>query len=264
MARHLEAVLGGIRPDPLFGRRLRGIVLNRHVAQREGLTSPGAAPLPRAMGRLGRACLLASVVLATSVAGAAGAAQESVPGDPMYSFKLQIEAFRLRVAPVWMRDDLASTALAERLEELETLLVAGEWALAQSAAAAVQSSADALAALAPSGRLVGAERIEAHLASLEALIAGAPDTARGGLERALLAVESDPPGNAYGSGADGIRGNGNTGDGLPPGPANGLDTSSAAADDTPDEAAPVDTSTPTPDPKETKKPKATPKRGDEE
>jgi len=258
--RRLQAVLGGAPLDPLFGRRLRGILLNRHVAMREGLVSTAPTPGGRTMGRLGRACLLASVALAASVASAAAAAQESLPGDALHPFKLQIEEIRMGVAPVWMRDDLASVALAERLNELEHLLLAEEWARAQSAALAVQESAGQLSALDPTGG--GVSRIEGHLATLQALIASAPEAARKGLAQALSAATAvgggDPPGNAYGQQGE-SAGDGNLSNGVPQGNANGQ----ADTGESTDTAGPDPTPSPG-DPKETKKPRTTPKPGEEE
>lgn len=260
VVRRIQAALGATRPDPLFERRLRGMVLNRHVAIREGLAVPSAARQPRVMGRLGRASLFASVAVAASVAGAAGAAQESLPGDALYPLKLQIETVRMRAAPAWLRDEMASIALGERLEELESVLIAGRWDLAHAAATAVQVSATELAVLDPTGRIVAAERIEEHLASLQALIATAPEAARHGLELAVSAAAGDPPGNAYGSGADGVRGHGNTANGsTPPDNAGGQVVGPTPGGNVADEATPEPTSTP--DPTESKKPRPTPKGG---
>ena len=119
MLRRLERALARLEPDPLFRRRLRGQVVNLHVAAREGLIRQ---PRPRrSMGRLGRAVLYGSLMLALSVSAAGAAAQESLPGDLLYGVKLQLEEIRMQVAPPSVRDDLAAMALAERVEELEAL-----------------------------------------------------------------------------------------------------------------------------------------------
>ena len=63
LRRYLEIIRAEIEPDPLFRRRLRGLVVNEFVAAREGVALPARHGV-RAMGRLGRACLYASVALA--------------------------------------------------------------------------------------------------------------------------------------------------------------------------------------------------------
>ena len=91
--RYLAAIRTEIEPDPLFRRRLRGHVMNRYVAAREGqATGRGVA---REMGRLGRAVLYASFALGLSVTGAMAVSQQSIPGDPLYAVKLRIETLRL-------------------------------------------------------------------------------------------------------------------------------------------------------------------------
>ena len=77
------------QPDPFFRRRLRSEVLNRWVATREGLAPVPERPwIGREMGRLGRACLYATVALGVSAASVLGVSQESVPGQPLYPAQL--------------------------------------------------------------------------------------------------------------------------------------------------------------------------------
>ena len=94
MRRYVELVRRDIDPHPLFRRRLRGTVVNRFVAQREG---SAVARRPRAsrMGRLGRACLYASVATAISVGGVMAASESALPGGFFYPLKLSVEDMRL-------------------------------------------------------------------------------------------------------------------------------------------------------------------------
>ena len=108
--RYVERVRADLEPDPLFRRRLRGIVSNQFVAAREGSAIP--ASRPSRMGRLGRACLYASFALGISVGGVMAASRAAIPGDLLYPVKLQIEALRMEALPAEYRDDLAILALS--------------------------------------------------------------------------------------------------------------------------------------------------------
>jgi hypothetical protein len=203
IAARLERHLRRIQPDPLFRRRLRGQIVNRYVAAREGMIP--VQPVRsgrRQMGALGRGVLYASLLTAVTVTAAAAASQESLPGDAMYGVKLQLEDLRMRIAPPGLRDDLAAAALEERLEEVEKLAESGRWNLVDEAAARVATAEEQLDGLAgpqSSGRGLGRseEKIEQHVARLAELIATAPASVRPGLERALEATTADgPPGPA--------------------------------------------------------------------
>lgn len=185
MLRRIEAALGGVEPDPLFRRRLRGEVTNRYVAEREGLLRRPRAR--REMGRLGRAVLYASLGLAVSVSAAGAVADRALPGDLLYVVKLQLEDVRMRVAPPSFRDELAALAVAERVAELERLAAAGSWRLVPEAAARVTAAEEALVAIDPAAGGAAASRA---VAALESVLAGAPPQAAGGLERALANVSS--------------------------------------------------------------------------
>ena len=73
--RYIELIRAELEPDPLFRRRLRGVVVNRFMAAREGLEQP--AHRPSAMGRLGRAVLYSSFALAMSAGGVMAASQQA-------------------------------------------------------------------------------------------------------------------------------------------------------------------------------------------
>jgi hypothetical protein len=199
VAARVERHLRRIQPDPMFRRRLRGLMLNRYVANREGMVE--AAPPPsrrREMGALGRGVLVGSLLTAMGVSAVGAAAQESLPGDALYAVKLQLEELRMRVAPPGLRDDLAAIALDERLEEVERLAAAGRWQLVDAAAARAAQAEQELAAI-TNESAAGADQsgrgdaIESHVQRLEELIVTAPASATDGLKRALEASTEDRP-----------------------------------------------------------------------
>lgn len=135
--RYLEAVRAEVSVDPLFRRRLRGTVLNRFVAEREGRT---ATRPRRRMGTLGRGVLYASFVLGISVSSAMAASQGAAPGDALYALKLRIETLRVQALPAHLHDDLAAHALGERVFELHVLAERRDWDGVARHAVAVQAS----------------------------------------------------------------------------------------------------------------------------
>ncbi len=174
-----------LEPDPLFRRRLRGTLLNSHVALRAGQHAAGTS---RRMGTIGRAALLASLMLAISVSAAGAAAQFALPGELLYPVKRQLETIRLELASGAAHDDLLAAALDERVAELEQLVTGGEWDLAVVAGDDVNAAERTLLA---TGRSLGTAQeaqLNKRVARLEALIATAPAAARGGLQRALRAA----------------------------------------------------------------------------
>jgi cell division septation protein DedD len=117
----LHDALSGLEPDPLFRRRLRSDVMNAWVAAREGIGQPMSRhpQLPRRMGTLGRACLYASVLFATTVASVMGASSQALPGEALYTVKLRLEELRVDILPSEFHDELAVDQLAERIEEMK-------------------------------------------------------------------------------------------------------------------------------------------------
>jgi hypothetical protein len=169
--RYLAAVRAELGPDPHFRRRLRGQVLNRYVAAREGI---GAAPTAaRAMGRLGRAVLYASFTLAFSVTGVMAASQDALPGELLYPLKRQVEQLRVQVLPAHLHDDLATYALAERIHELDELAERGDWdrvtALAETIEQDYLALADALE--------TDTGQLDRHIVVLNGLLETLPATA---------------------------------------------------------------------------------------
>lgn len=181
--RYLEAVVAHSDPDPLFRRRLRGVVVNRYVAAREGVV---VAPRTRrsTMGLIGRACLVASVALAMSVGGVMAASRTALPGDLLYPIKRELEAVRMRVLQPEFHDDLAVYALGQRINEIGRLAEAGNW----DAIAALLPEIDAayatlveMDALEPDG----SASVGSGPAMLAQLLDGLPAPARAAIDRAL-------------------------------------------------------------------------------
>lgn len=203
--RYLEAVRAELGVDPLFRRRLRGSVVNRFVAEREGVR---AAPGPRRrMGALGRAVLYASFALSVSVSTVMAAAQGAVPGDALYPLKLQIEDLRLMALPDRFHDDLAAHSLVERIHELELLTDRGEWARVAGQVEAVEREYRHFVAVT---RADGAS--DHYLVVLTALLERLPDRAQLALANVLAGVEQAAAeaaldaGPGTGGGGGGARG----------------------------------------------------------
>jgi hypothetical protein len=167
--RYVARVRADLEPDPLFRRRLRGVVTNRFVAAREGLGEPARGS--SRMGRLGRACLYASFGLAMSVGGALAASRGSVPGDALYQLKLQVEAIRLETFPEAFRDDLMVYALSERMAEFGRLVEEGELARAAGLAETIAAGYHELAGM---GITVDAPELRSSLAVLDPSAIGCP------------------------------------------------------------------------------------------
>jgi len=187
-AKNLERNLRSLEPDALYRRRLRGAVLNRYVAGREGLVQPPRGQ--REMGVLGRGVLYVSLAVALAVGTAGAAAAQSLPGDALYPVKLQFEEIRLQIAPPAMRADLMAMALDERLDELEQLARAGKWSQVAAVAEAVADAEDRLAGALGAPGQTTVDELSKHAAVLEALVDTAPAAAQHGLQQALEAATS--------------------------------------------------------------------------
>jgi hypothetical protein len=220
--RRVEQAFTSTRVDPLFRRRLRSQVVNHYVAVREGHTA--ARPLSHhgMMGRLGRACLYASLALAGSSAGVLAASQSALPGDMLYDVKIRIDELRLEAAPADLRTAVAGYIVDARLNEAMVLAADGEWARAMVAAEAAGASTEHMAALLAADPDVEA-RIQAHLAVLAGLIDSAPAAAQTALQHAITAsgaALADAPRASNGNGSSGTNRNGN-GNGSGSGSGNG-------------------------------------------
>lgn len=213
VARYVASIRVDLDPDPLFTRRLRGTVVNRYVAQREGAS--GVRRTRREMGRLGRSVLIASVALAMSVGGVMAAAQEALPGDALYPLKRQVERLRHVVLPAHLADDLLAIELAERIDELERVTVLGQTEQASALVAQIGTDYRQLAAL-DSSATAG---LELRLTVLTAIIEQLPDQARAAVEDVIEGVEMREAdghpggGNLGGSNNDGTNPNGSTNNG---------------------------------------------------
>jgi hypothetical protein len=230
LVRRIERAVRRLQPDPLYERRLRSTVVNQYVAAREGIGQRHRAP--REMGRLGRAVLYASLGVALTATVAGAAAQESLPGDLLYTAKLRLEEIRMEIAPPSVRVDLAAMAVEERLAEVETLAAAGEWARVNSAAPMLDAAVDWLAAFGLPNDAPQLRGVQRHAAVLAELLQDAPAAAQAGIERALSA--------STGGGSAGERPAGGS-PGAPDGTSN-------------DQAQPTKSPKPTQSPKATKSP----------
>jgi len=228
MVRRIERAVRRLQPDPLYERRLRSTVVNQYVAAREGISQRHRTP--REMGRLGRAVLYASLGVALTATAAGAAAQESLPGDLLYTAKLRLEEIRMEIAPASVRVDLAAMAVEERLVEVETLAAAGEWVRVNSAVPMLDAAVDRLAAFGLPNDAPQLRGVQRHAAVLAELLQDAPAAAQAGLEHAMGA-------STGGGGA-----------GEPP---------AGGASGTQNVDTPEDPSQPATSPKPTKSPKAT-------
>ena len=227
--RYLAAIRAGLTPDPLFRRRLRGVVMNRYVARREGMV---AVPRNRSMGRLGRAVLYASFTLALSTTTVLAASQEALPGDPLYALKRQVEDLRVQILPADLHDDLAAYALAERIDELARLAVRGDWARVESLAITVEHDFAAFVARADTDR---SDSNDKYLIVLNGLLARLPDPAReaveGVIDRASVRDAAPPERGARGGGTP-ATGNRGGSDGTSPSVGGPADNASGGSDRT--------------------------------
>jgi len=212
--RYLAAIRSEIEPDPLFRRRLRGHVVNRYVAAREGHVE--GRSMPREMSRVGRAVLVASFGLSLSVTSVMAAAQQAVPGDALYPLKRHVEELRIHVVPAHLQDELAGYHLGQRIEELGRLIETGQWAAVADQARAIERS---YAAAAAAG--AHAEGLGARMTIVREWITHMPASAQA---RALSAMQGIPGlrpdgasdtsgaggGNLGGANNDGSNPNGST------------------------------------------------------
>lgn len=219
VARYVASLRAEIEPDPLFARRLRGQVVNRYVAVREGSragTPAHAAPSSerREMTRIGRAVLYASFGLALSVTTVMGAAQQAVPGDVLYPFKLQIEELRRDVLPARFQDELTAIELAERLDELARLSEREEAARAAGLLDIIRTDYAQFAT-----ELIDpahSEALEARQVVIEGLVERLPPPAADAVEEVIIEVDAQigagaaplPDGNPGGVRNDGANPNG--------------------------------------------------------
>ena len=196
MLRLLERSAAQLDPDPLYRRRLRGDILNRYVAAREG---PGTRRSTRRIGALGRAVLYSSIALAVSVTAAGAASQGALPGDVLYPMKRELEEIRLTIAPSWVRGDLLAAALAARLDEVEQLARAGRWEFLPAAVDAAVATEAELKTVANANFGLEMVGMQQRSAVLQLLLSTAPNAARPGLARALQAAQAAVAGGSHGA-----------------------------------------------------------------
>ena len=269
IARMIARTAGRLRPEREYRWRLRGRVVNQYVAVREGLVRE--SPKQVRMGGLGRAVLFASLGLAISVSAVGAASSSALPGDPLYGVKRQVEELRMEIAPPSVRPMLAAMALEERLSEVELLAAAGSWARVALAEQEVEGAVAILRGLGGSLPADQVAQLAHHTQILSDLLARAPESARAGLERAVVAstgaAGGTNPGNHLGQenqlGSGGSGGNTNplnngnqTGKGKPSvgGGAGNLSKPSQAPAPTSQPANPARTPVPHPTPPPTPQP----------
>jgi Domain of unknown function (DUF5667) len=185
IAHMIARTAGRLRPEREYRWRLRGRLVNQYVAVREGLVRE--SPRQVHMGSLGRAVLYASVGLAISVSAVGAASSSALPGDPLYGVKRQVEELRMEIAPPSVRPMLAAMALEERLSEVELLAATGNWGRVALAEQEVEGAVATLRGLGGSLPADEVAQLAHHAQVLTALLARAPDSARAGLQRALVA-----------------------------------------------------------------------------
>lgn len=228
--RYLTALRAEVEIDPLFRRRLRGQVVNRYVAAREGLD---AGERSRHMGRLGRAVLYASLSLAVTVTSVMAASQAALPGEVLYPLKRQIEQFRVEVLPSRFHAGLAAYALSERIGEMDRLAAAGDWDGPARLATTIEAGYLELLAIDPAGTDAA---LHQHLVVLNRLLERLPESARSAIQTTIDRA-SEVRGAAPGSGS--------TGDGRGPGDRPDDDASSGGSLDR--DASPTSTRSPKPE-----------------
>ena len=189
--RYVVAIRASIQPDPLYRRRLRGHVLNRYVVAREGI---GQRRASTEISRIGRAVLYASFALSLSVTGAMAASQQAIPGEVLYSVKLQIEELRLRVVPEHLHDELAGYSLARRIAELDELAAGGDADAVAAHADVVRKAYARVLALSGSDDAAADE-----LSVAGALLDRLPERARAVVESVLADLPGVGPGENAGN-----------------------------------------------------------------
>lgn len=262
--RYLKAIREELAPDPLFRRRLRGEVVNRYVAAREGMAS--AAPRSRSMGKLGRAVLYASFTLALTTTSVLAASQEAIPGDLLYPLKRQVERLRVQVLPAPLQHDLAAYELAERIDELARLTERGDTARIAATAAVVAAEYEAFIAEADAAGVVSDDR---YLTVLIALLDRLPEPAWEAVDAVIDRAATngvDPSRSDLSSGGGhGSNGGapGSNGLGVPGGPNGNGNAPTPEPVDVEPTPKPTKSPKPDPTPRASRAPAADPQQGSE-
>lgn len=200
--RYVEAIRHELQPDPLYRRRLRGMVLNRYVAAREGAI-PSAKPRAT-MSRIGRAVLVASFTLAIGVTSVMAASQEALPGELLYPLKQRVEQLRVEILPAHLHDELAAAALGERIDELARLALRGDDNGVAALAIVIEHDYKELVAAFPQD----GDAIDRQLMVLDELLGRLPEKARLVVADVLddLAAKGPPEPSELGRNEDRVTG----------------------------------------------------------
>ena len=169
--RYIDAIRRQIEPDPLYRRRLRGEVVNRFVAQKQGV-APDRVRATLADGCARTSLPYASFALGVSVTGVMAASDAAIPGD-LHPLKRRHRDDQARVLPEQYRDELATCALSERIGEVGQLVEAGEIARASAFADPLHDAYDQAMAESDDPGPPGT-RIDRQVARLEDVMSGLP------------------------------------------------------------------------------------------
>lgn len=182
-------------PDPRFRAAARARIIEQVTARErvsllDGLRGFWHGVLGSLRARpVFAAALIAVLVFSLTGAGSVFAAQEAVPGELLYPLKLQVEDFRLAVAPDEVDEALYREFAAARVDEVAALIRQGRYDrvtpaverlddLLNHAAAALERAPEA-------GRAETIAGLADSLAAVNALLDQVPEAARPGLENAL-------------------------------------------------------------------------------
>ena len=167
------------------------IRIEDRIRTRQALARPFGRPARRATWR--PAPSLASVLIALGLLvvsfGAAYAAGEALPGDPLYGVKRGLEQAALAINPTARGDTGLLLRFAQRrLDEAERLVALGREDDLETALEAYEGTVDeALAAAGADPDSLGAVEValDAHEAALLRVLATAPDAAKPAISEAL-------------------------------------------------------------------------------
>ena len=175
--------------------------LQRHVLEMYATSAASAVDAPRGRSlssplRRASAATAASAVLLVGTVGAVSAAQDAVPGDPLYGVKRTVEEVRIFVTLGQDRAELLGGLMAERRLEIEVLAARGDWDATRTATADLVEHYRQIVALGGDREAAGRDAI----AALEWLLSVAPAPEHGSITTLLsetrVLTESEPAGRA--------------------------------------------------------------------
>ena len=197
----LEPLPDNLSARPEFADALRARVLAQFEARLATARPSGSRRVVRP--RLARLALAGSVALMTvaGLAGAAAAAESSLPGDPLYGLKRAIEQVELAFTSADRRHEVELALLGERIEELRLEVAAGDWPSVRGLCTEVtRAGADLLAR----GSSLGSATDD-MLAAIDEARSAAPAAEQGSLQRFEVVAQqlAKRDGDGGGSGGPG-------------------------------------------------------------